>query len=258
MVTCKTAIPFNIFYLQRYNNNDLLTEALFSLAYTQSSNTGELKGYNSVQQGTNWRSREALNSYLINTTQSWYNKLSCESKNRSKRKRQPITKQTLKFQNIHRLKRRKVFSQAPYYKFSTTLTADANVRNQLLASISELVKGLKASTTLGYRYIPESSTIQSSTQLGADTLSTNKTPLILIHNNPLFMKTALTYNFFFKYITTRSLFKQRAFNNQALIEFNQLFHPFSTPNRRVTNIAISSSFTYELQRRLVKSFESSR
>ena len=82
--------------------------------------------------------------------------------------------------------------------------------------------------------------------------------MTLMHTNPLFMKTALTYNFFFKYVTTRSLFKRKAFNNSSLLELNQLFHPYSTPSNQTTNLAVSSSFTYELQRRLVKSFESSR
>lgn len=71
------------------------------------------------------------------------------------------------------------------------------------------------------------------------------------------MKAALTHNFFFKYVTTKTLVKQQTLSRIPLVGLNQLFHPHITPTNRFTNILASDSFVYELQRRLVKSFESS-
>lgn len=261
MIIPKPITSLNIFYLQRHLNNDLLTEALFSAAYTKSTNPINFEGREPLHHVTNWRSKQSLNAYLTNALQSLYSKLAFEprrkSKQKSKHKLQPLTKQTLKFRNLRRLKRRRVFARAPYHKFSTTHAASTNVRYNLLDCMSNLIKGLEASTLLGHQYTQHSNTTLNHL-CAEDKPLLGKVSMGLLYTNPLFMKTALTYNFFFKYVTTRSLFQRKAFNNTSLLELNQLFHPYSTPSKHVTNLAVSSSFTYELQRRLVKSFESSR
>lgn len=255
-VVSKPTAALNVFYFQRYLYNDLLAESVFSSSYTQITAEAAVNQYGTAEGLTNWRSSSSLNQYLTSLIQSLYQTTSTGVK----LKQSEFVKPSIKFPQLRNIHKRKAFTRSPYRIFSQTPYAQANARHKLLSVVSLLTKSLSATTLLGHHYLSLDAKPMTWINTPSKSLSrkTHNNFTNLVNFNPLLMKTALTYNFFFKYVTTKSLFQRKALAQTSLLEVNQLFHPYSTPSNYVNNISSSSAFVHELQRRLVKSFESSR
>lgn len=87
---------------------------------------------------------------------------------------------------------------------------------------------------------------------------TSKKGLRLLQVNPFFAKDMFNFNFLFKYVTTRFNLNRGAFFKQGSLATDYLFRDGLSATAGELNLNPAPAFSYEIRRRLVKSFAVSR
>jgi hypothetical protein len=82
--------------------------------------------------------------------------------------------------------------------------------------------------------------------------------LRLLQINPFFSKDLFNYSFLFKYVTTRFNLNRGAFFNQSSLATDYLFRDGLSLTASELNLNPAPAFSYEIRRRLVKSFAVSK